>query len=107
MTPQDPDLYTHYGLPLTAHVYEPTRSAIAAYIAHRDDPIFVREPDAAQVRLVAEYCQHYINAREPFGHFTYPADELADLRIRVTRIRTVGELAGWLWDCRRIGIEPL
>jgi hypothetical protein len=103
MTPVDPDLYTRYGIPLTAHAYGPTRAAIAAYIAYRDDPIFAPAPTDAQVRLIAQYCQHYIAA--PL--FTCPADELRRLRREVDHIRTVRELADWLWDCRRIGIEPL
>jgi hypothetical protein len=53
---------------------------------------------------VAEYCQEYIAA----PMFTYPAYELAQLRECVQYIRTVQELADWLWDCRRImKLEPL
>jgi hypothetical protein len=103
MTPIDPDLFARYGLPLTAHVYGPAAAAIAAYKAYRADPIFAPEPTAAQVRLVAEYCEHYISS----SLFTYPADELAQVRAAIVQIRTLRELADWLWDCRRIGIWPL
>jgi hypothetical protein len=102
MTPTDPDLYTRYGLPTTAHVYGPTRAAIAAYRAWRNDPIFVPPPTLDQVRLLAEYCQDFI------GEYTYPLDELKELRQRVLLIKTLTELADWLWDCRRLArLEPL
>jgi hypothetical protein len=103
MTPRDPDLYMRYSIPLTCDVNGPTRAAIAAYIAFRDDPVMEPAPTPDQVRLVAQYCQHYIQA----PMFTCPAYELAQLRDAVMYIRTVQELADWLWDCRRIGIEPL
>lgn len=105
MTPRDPDLYTRYGLPQTSWTYDgsPMRAAIAAYTAWRDDPIFIPMPAPGQVRLVCQFLQDYINA--PI--FTYPAEELIQLRARIEHIRTLKELADWLWECRRIGIEPL
>jgi hypothetical protein len=105
MTPRDPDLYTRYGLPSTAQEPNgsPLRAAIAAFRAWSHDPIFVPLPTVEQVRLLAEYCQDYIRAPV----FTYPAQELAVLRAMVVQIRTVRQLADWLWECRRIGIEPL
>src|SRR3954467_7623402 len=107
MTPIDPNLYTRYappGLPpLTAHVTGPPRAAIAAYQAYCADPIFQPAPTLDEVRLVAQYCQEFVNA--PL--FTNPADELRQLRAAVVQIRTVKELADWLWDCRAIGIEPI
>jgi hypothetical protein len=104
MTPRDPDPHTRYGIPLTAHAYAPTRSAIAAYIAYRDDQVMEPAPTPNQVRLVAQYCQEYINA-PAFAYYVSP--EHFRLRREVEQIRTVRELADWLWDCRRIGIEPL
>jgi hypothetical protein len=98
-----PNRVTHATIPLIADAYAPTQAAIAAYIAYRDDPVMEPAPTDAQVRLVAQYCQHYISA--PL--FTYPADELRRLRWEVEHIRTADDLARWLWDCRRIGIEPL
>jgi hypothetical protein len=103
MTPRDPDLYTSYGLPLTTHAHAPTQAAIAAYRAFVADSLFVPPPSADEVRLVALYCQEYIGS----PMFTYPADELRQLRRTIVHVRTVQELADWLWDCRRIGIEPL
>jgi hypothetical protein len=105
MTPRDPDLYTRYHTPpLAAHADAPTRLAIAIYRAYRLDPVLERAPTAAEVRLVALYCQEWI--RSPL--FTYPADGLAQLRWDVERIRTVQDLADWLWDCRRImRLEPI
>jgi hypothetical protein len=105
MTPRDPDPRTRYGTPpLAAHAGASTRAAIAAYVAYRNDPVMEPKPTDAQVRLVAQYCQEWI--RSPL--FTYPADGLAQLRWDVERIRTVADLADWLWDCRRImRLEPL
>jgi hypothetical protein len=39
--------------------------------------------------------------------FSLPAEELIQLRARILHIRTLNELVDWLWECRRIGIEPL
>src|SRR4030095_1949093 len=103
MTPRDPDLYTRYGLPRTALVYDSTRAAIEAFRAWRDDPIFMPMPTPGQVRLVAQYCQAFIMA--PI--LTCPAEELIQLRARIEQIRTLKELADWLGECRQIGIEPL
>jgi hypothetical protein len=103
MSPRDPDPYLFGSLPSTAQAYGATRAAIEAYRAWRDDRIFMPVPAPGQVRLVAQYCQDYINA--PI--FTYPAEELIQLRARIEHIRTLTELAGWLGECRRIGIEPL
>jgi hypothetical protein len=80
----------------------PTGRAIAAYRAWTADPIFVPPPTVAQVRLLAEYCQDYIH------QFTYPVDEVNELRRRVVHIRTATDLADWLWDCRQMArLEPL
>lgn len=103
MTPVDPDLYSRYSLPSIAHVTGPAGAAIAAYKAYCADPIFAPAPTPAEVRLIAEYCEHYISS----SLLTYPADELRQLRQAVVQIRTVKQLADWLWDCRRIGIWPL
>jgi hypothetical protein len=78
-----------------------TDAAIAAYRAYGRDPIFNPPPTLAQVRLLGEYCQDFIN------EYTYPVDELKELRRRIATVKTLTDLADWLWDCRRIGIEPL
>jgi hypothetical protein len=102
VTPHDPDLYTRYGMPSTPNG-SPLCAAIAAYRAWRNDNIFHPCPTPAQVRLVAQYCEDVIRAPV----FMYPAQELAVLRAMVVQIRTLNELADWLRECRRIGIEPL
>jgi hypothetical protein len=104
MTPTDPDPRTRYGFPSIAAAAEAkTQAAIRAYRAYRADPLFVPAPSTAQVRLVAQYCHEYISSPV----FTYPAEELRQLREMVLLIVTLGELADWLWEARRIGIEPL
>jgi hypothetical protein len=104
MTPRDPDLYTRYGTPpLAAHADAPTRAAIAIYRAYRLDPVLERAPTAAEVRLVAMYCCDYIYGPLP----VYVGEDVLELQRRVLYIRTLDDLARWLWDCRRIGIEPL
>jgi hypothetical protein len=80
----------------------PTDAAIAAYRAWSADPLFVPPPTVEQVRLVAEYCQDYINER------TFPADTITYLRRRVAYIKTLDDLADWLWDCRKFArLEPV
>jgi hypothetical protein len=80
-----------------------TDTAIAAFTAYRADPIMEPRPTLQQIRLVAQYCEEYIWSPS----YCYPTEELADLRRRVAYIATLRDLADWLWDCRRIGIEPL
>jgi hypothetical protein len=91
---------THFNR--VTHALTPTHAAIAAYRAWSADPLFVPPPTVAQVRLVAEYCQDYI------AEYTYPVDAIAYLRRRVVYIRTLDDLADWLWDCRHWArLEPL
>jgi hypothetical protein len=105
MTPRDPDLYTRYGLPSTVQepAGSPTRAAIEAFRAWRDDPIFIPMPTPGQVRLLAEYCQDYISAQA----FVFPKEIIADLRAQVVYIKTLDELMNWLEGCRKIGLWPL
>jgi hypothetical protein len=94
------DLYA--SPPLIAEAPPAQRLAIAVYRHHRDDPILCRQPNGYEVRLIALYLYDYIHAP-----IYLPSAELAELRRRVEYIRTLLDLANWLWDCRRIGIEPL
>ena len=79
----------------------PTHAAIAAYLAWSADRMFMPPPTVAQVRLIAEYCQEYIN------QYTYPQDAITYLRRRVVQIRTLDDLEDWLWDCRKFAGSPL
>jgi hypothetical protein len=81
----------------------PTDAAIAAYRAYRDDKgMFEPEPSLEQIRLIAEHLQEYINER------TFPADAIDYLRRLVVYIKTLDDLADWLWDCRKFArLEPL
>jgi hypothetical protein len=49
------------------------------------------------------YCCDYIYGPLP----VYVGEDVLELQRRVLYIRTLDDLARWLWDCRRIGIEPL
>jgi len=101
MTPHDPAYYQ--TPPPLSKCSSPTLSAIFAYRAYQLDPIMQPPPTLAQVRLIACYLYEYIHAPV----FTYPADELKRLRASAEHIVTVRHLADWLWDCRKIGLEPL
>jgi hypothetical protein len=104
MTPRDPDPYTRYTLPSTRQAQTRTAAAIAIYRAYRLDPFFMRPPSTDEVRLIAEFCQEWINS----SAFTCLDEERAWLRHEVKYIRTIDDLARWLWDCRRImRLEPL
>jgi hypothetical protein len=93
---------THFNRVTHAEAYTPTDAAIAAYRAYEVDPIMEPEPTVAQVRLVAEHLQEYINER------TFPAEPITYLRRRVVYIKTLDDLADWLWDCRKFArLEPL
>ena len=97
-----PNRVTH-AAPFQGLCQRNTEAALSVFVAYRADPIMEPRPSLAQVRLVAQYCEEYIWS--PL--YTHPVDELADLRRRVAYIRTLRDLADWLWDCRRVGIEPL
>jgi hypothetical protein len=100
-----PNRATHADapIPLTCDADERTSAALSVFVAYRADPIMEPRPTPEQVRLVAQYCEEYIWSPT----FCFPAEELAELRRRVAYICTLRDLADWLWDCRRIGIEPL
>jgi hypothetical protein len=98
----DADPYAAIALPLVADAPHAQRCAIAVYVKYRAEPVMEPPPNAYEVRLIAMYLYEYIHAPV---HLL--SDELADLRRRVEQIRSLRELADWLWDCRRIGLEPL
>lgn len=60
---------------------------------------------AQEISIVAEYCQHYINAPcwDTTGGF---ADELAALRESATMLSNVGEISQWVNTCLEIAIDP-
>ncbi|MEH1933863.1 MAG: hypothetical protein V7L14_09055 [Nostoc sp.] len=60
---------------------------------------------AQEISLVAEYCQHYINAPcwDATGGFP---DELAALRQSATMLSNVTEINQWLDSCLEIAIDP-
>jgi hypothetical protein len=90
------------GLPLVADAPHAQRAAIAVYVAYRADPVMEPPPNAYEVRLIAMYLDEYIHAPV---HLL--STELAELRRDVEYIRTLNDLANWLWDARRIRLEPL
>ncbi|MEH2157409.1 hypothetical protein [Nostoc sp.] len=60
---------------------------------------------ADEISLIAEYCQHYINAPcwDAAGGFP---DELAALRQSANSLSTVGEITQWINACLEIAIDP-
>src|SRR5947209_8134403 len=64
-----------------------------------------------QVELVRDYCEYYINA--PCWDFGTPEEapdfykEFTDLRERIKTLRTAKEIAAWIWDALKVGIDPL
>ncbi|MEH2031030.1 MAG: hypothetical protein V7K67_15435 [Nostoc sp.] len=58
-----------------------------------------------EISLIAEYCQHYINAPcwDATGGFQ---DELAVLRQSANSISTVGDINQWINGCFEIAIDP-
>ncbi|WP_143855405.1 hypothetical protein [Nostoc sp. 'Peltigera membranacea cyanobiont' 232] len=60
---------------------------------------------ANNISLIAEYCQHYINAPcwDATGGFP---DELAALRQSANSISSVSEISQWINDCLEIAIDP-
>ena len=107
MTPHDPDYYpasAPLAKPLSIEECgRPTRDAVAVFKAFRDDPLFCREPNPFEIRLIAAFLDEYIHA----PCFVYASAELVRLRREVIYIRTLLHLVDWLWDAAAIGIEPL
>ena len=60
---------------------------------------------AAEISLVAEYCQHYINAPcwDATGGFP---NELAALRESAATLSSVSEISQWINACLEIAIDP-
>ena len=60
----------------------------------------------SEISLIAEYCQHYINAPcwDATGGFP---KELAALRQTAATLSTVGEINQWINACLEIAIDPL
>jgi len=98
----DADPYAAIALPLVADAPYAQRCAIAVYVAYREDPIMCRPPNAYEIRLIAMYLYEYINAPVHL-----PSERLADLRRDVEYIRTLNDLANWLWEARKVPLEPL
>jgi len=92
--------YTDAGTPETVWSYNGgiTRRAVVVYVCHMRDPIYERAPSPRELRLLADYCDYWINA----PCFVMPADEIRILRLSVLRVRTVEQLTGWLWCCQSV-----
>ncbi|HYW17968.1 MAG TPA: hypothetical protein VE956_01420, partial [Nodularia sp. (in: cyanobacteria)] len=60
---------------------------------------------ADEISLMAEYCQHYINAPcwDATGGFP---NELAALRQSANSLSSVSEIGQWINDCLEIAIDP-
>jgi hypothetical protein len=58
-----------------------------------------------EISLVAEYCQHYINAPCWDGNEGFP-DELAALRQSANSLSSVREISQWINACLQIAIDP-
>ena len=94
--------YTDAGTPYSSWVYNggATREDIVVYARYMRDPMTEREPSAAEIRRIAEFCAYWIHA----PCWTMPADELRLLRLAILRVQTAEQLAGWLWGCASIGL---
>lgn len=94
--------YTAAGRPHTSYDYNggAIRSAVVVYACHMRDSLYEREPDDAEMRLLAEYCAYWIHA----PCLLYPADELRLLRLSILRVTSAEQLAGWLWGVASIGL---
>ncbi|MEH2154772.1 hypothetical protein [Nostoc sp.] len=59
----------------------------------------------SEISLIAEYCQHYINAPcwDATGGFP---NELAALRQSANSLSTVSEINQWIDGCLQIAIDP-
>ncbi|QMS87317.1 hypothetical protein HUN01_06865 [Nostoc edaphicum CCNP1411] len=58
-----------------------------------------------EISLIAEYCQHYINAPcwDAAGGFP---DELAALRQSANSLSSVSDISQWINGCLEIAIDP-
>jgi hypothetical protein len=92
------------GTPQTVWSYNGglTRAAVVVYARYMREPRFEREPTADELRLIVDYCAHYIHAP-----CLVETDELRLLRLAIVRVTTPEQLAGWLWGCSTIGIAVL
>jgi hypothetical protein len=102
-----PDPFTAYtpaGTPQTVWAYNGgiTRRAVVVYARYMAEPRFEREPTLDELRLIVDYCHHYINAP-----CLVETDELRILRSAILFVETPHELSGWLWGCGTIGIAVL
>ncbi len=93
--------YTAAGTPQTVWLYNGgrTRAAVVVYACYIRDPLYEREPSADEIRLLVEYCHHWINA--PL--LVQPRHELRELRLAILRVTTAEQLAAWLWGCEQAG----
>jgi len=95
--------YSAAGLPLHYYRQEATRAAILVYVRHMAQPRFEPAPTADELRLVVEYCEYFIHAPA----WKIPARELGMLRASIEHVKTVHDLATWLYGCRLIGCAPI
>jgi hypothetical protein len=94
--------YTSSGTPQTVWAYNGgnTRRAVVVYACYIRDPMYEREPTAAEMRLLVEYCSYWINA--PI--LVQPRHELRELRLAIVRVTTAEQLANWLEGVAGIGL---
>ncbi len=96
-----PDVYRQpMGLPLNwqDEASGELRSAVFKFFSYRK-----LSPD--EISLVAEYCQHYINAPYWDASGGFP-DELAALRQSTNSLSTVDDISQWINACLEIAIDP-
>lgn len=96
-----PDIYRPpLGLPLNwqDETSGELRSAVFNFFSRQKLP-----PE--EISLVAEYCQHYINAPcwDATGGFQ---DELAELRQSANSLSTPNDINQWIDGCLEIAIDP-
>jgi hypothetical protein len=97
------DEYDAFGLPLGVRASGMYAAAILVTLRHIQEPRFEPEPSPTELRLLVEHCAYFIHAPA----WKFPARELKMLRASIEHIKTVPDLANWLWGCRQIGIRPL
>lgn len=96
-----PDIYRPpLGLPLTwrDEISEELSNAVFKYFS--SEHLFESE-----ISLIAEYCQHYINAPcwDATGGFP---NELAALRQSAELLSSVDEISQWIDACLELAIDP-
>ncbi len=77
-----------------------TRQAIMAYF----DQTLRRVMSAQQIELVRLYLEHYVNA--PCWDRLDAPPELAKLKESVKTLKTTGELAYWIQQIVKLGMDP-